>query len=465
MLAALPAAVVPPPQDDPPQGSGCEWWNLVCQGGEQVADSGLAAITHAMINGLVSLFGQITKIVDESTRVPLADTGYRDTYYGFARLAVPLIAVVFFLALISAAVRRDPRALARATVGIGVAGIGGAVYVIFAQFLVALDDWLAHGVVSVTGADFGNEMADLTDKFKVMGAAGPLAADALMLGLMGISLVAGIFLWIVLLLRKIAILVVVAFAPLLIVGWMWPPTRSWSRRATEVLIALVFSKSVIYMIFGIGMSMLFRSHQSLSDFVGAVVLLCGACFAPIVMLRLVHFAADSHLAGDMFGNLSAGASPTLNRVAGIPSGVHRHRMADDYASNADRGRATTSIGGPRPGTEGGPIPDGPGDGGNRAKVADGAGGGGDVGAPGSAPGAAGPPSAASTASPEVAAVVLAAVAAQKAAQAARKAGGSATDGASALGGEQTGAANPSGAAGPSGPGGPTAPPASPDGEE
>ena len=63
-----------------------------------------------------------------------------------------------------------------------------------------------------------------------------------------------------------------------------------------MLVALVFSKTVIYMIFGIGMSLLLRSNQSLSDFVGVVVLLCGACFAPLVMLRLVHFAADSHLA-------------------------------------------------------------------------------------------------------------------------------------------------------------------------
>ena len=51
----------------------------------------------------------------------------------------------------------------------GVAAVGGAVYVLFAQFLVALDDWLAHGVVAVTGSDFGNQMADLTDKFQLMG--------------------------------------------------------------------------------------------------------------------------------------------------------------------------------------------------------------------------------------------------------------------------------------------------------
>jgi type IV secretion system protein TrbL len=436
------------PPEGPAAAGGCEWWNLVCQGGQQAADSGLAAITQAMINGLIALFSQITKIVDESTRVPLADPSYRDTYYGFAQLAVPLIAVVFCLALISSAVHRDPRAVARATVGIGVAAIGGAVYVVFAQFLVAVDDWLAHGVVSVTGADFGNQMADLSDKFTAMGAAGSLAADALMLILMAFALVAGVFLWVVLLLRKMAILVVVAFAPILIVGWMWAPTRSWSRRATEVLIALVFSKSVIYMIFGIGMSLLFRSNQTLSDFVGVVVLLCGACFAPIVMLRLVHFAADSHLAGDMLGNLRTGATPPLSRAAAIPGAVHRRRMANDYASNAQGGQATTSRGGPRESAA--PTPgasNGQGDAGTPGPKAAGA----TTTAGGAESGGAEAGGAASTVAPAVAAAALAAAAAKNGARAAGTTGQRAADGASALGDASSH--------------GPTAPGASVDNEE
>jgi hypothetical protein len=280
--------------------------------------------------------------VDQSTRVPLGDPTYRDTYYGFAHLAVPIIALVYFIALLSAAFRRDPRALVRATLGIVVAAIGGLAYVLFAQLLVGLDDWLSHGVVAVTGADFGQKMTEMAQKFQLMGSNGEVAADFLMLILMFITLVAGVCLWVVLLLRKMAILVVVAFAPFLMAGWLWPPTRSWSRKATEVLIALVFSKTVIYVIFGIGMSMLLRDKQTLSDLVGVVVLLCGACFAPLVMLRLVHFATDSHLAADMVGTLRAGAQPAINRVSSVhvPHG-NRKGMASDYAS---RPHTTTARG-------------------------------------------------------------------------------------------------------------------------
>ena len=322
------------PPAAPDAQSDCDWWNLVCQGGQQVADSSLSAITQSMIAGLAVLFGQITKIVDESTRVPLADPTYRDTYYGFVGLAVPVIAVIYFIAILTAAMRRDPRSLARATVGIAVAGIGGVVYILFAQLMVAFDDWLAHGVVSVTGADFEAQMNEVAEKFELMGGTqGEVAANFLMIVLMLAALIAGVCLWVVLLLRKMAILVVVAFAPLLIAGWLWAPTRSWSRKATEVLIALVFCKSVIYVIFGVGMSLLLRGSQSLSDFVGVVVLLCGACFAPLVMLKLVHFAVDSQIAGEMVGNLRAGAQPAMSRLQkSAPHSSSRASMARDYAS-------------------------------------------------------------------------------------------------------------------------------------
>jgi hypothetical protein len=413
----LQQGVHPPTQQDD-----CPWWNLVCQGGHQVADSSLTALTQSMIHGLTALFGQITKIVDESTRVPLADPGYRDTYYGFAQLAVPVIGVVFLIALIAAALRRDPRALTRATVGVAVAGIGGLVYVLFAQVLVGLDDWLAHGIVAITGADFGEQMTRMVDKFALMGSASELSADFLMLILMLAALVAGVCLWVVLLLRKMAILVVVAFAPILIAGWLWAPTRSWSRKATEVLIALVFSKTVIYMIFGIGMSMLLRDHQSLSDFVGVLVLLCGACFAPLVMLKLVHFATDSHLAADMVGNLRAGAQPAINRVSRAHSGqAHRQQMARDYASS--KKHAGSAHGGeavvPKPGPEGGGNAGAAASKASAGSTAGGAGGsaGAAGGAGGSASGAAGASAAAGPAAVGAAGVAVAAETAKKAKEA------------------------------------------------
>jgi type IV secretion system protein TrbL len=322
---------------------GCSWWNLACRGGATVANAGMSAITRSIASGAETLLGEILKVVDSSSQVPLQDPTYRHIYAGFLGLAAPLIGVVLCLALIVAAVRRDPGTLARATVGIAVAATGGAFYIVFAQLLIALDDWLSHGVVEVTGYDLTHSIDQLAAGFhQVAGAPGDLAANMLLILLMLIMLVAGLLLWFVLILRKVAILVVVAFAPLLIAGYLWAPTRAWVRKATEVLIALVFTKTAIFTLFGIGLALLARgTDQSLSDFVGETVLMCGACFAPLMMLRLVHFAADTHLAHDAMGTLRAGAQPVTSRLAGRSNGTGSGGM-----SRTDMARSQGQ--GPRP---------------------------------------------------------------------------------------------------------------------
>src|SRR3954454_7288039 len=333
----------PPLAPEPHQAAeqGCAWWNLVCQGGHQVVDSGLSAITRTIADGANQLLGEIVKTIDESTQVPITDPTYRHIYAGFLGLAAPLMGVTLALALAVAAVRRDPGTLGRAISGLLVAGLGGALYLVLAQLLVGLDNWLSHGVVRVTGHDLTDGLTKMAAGFsQLAGPQGELTANMLIILLMLVMLVAGLVLWFVLVLRKIAILVVVAFAPLLIAGYLWAPTRPWVRRATEVLVALVFTKTAIFALFGIGLALLARgSDQSLSDFVGTTVLLTGACFTPLLMLRLVHFAAEAHLAGEMIGTLRGGMQPVLNR---LPSGATaRHDMARHAAQEPgpDQARA------------------------------------------------------------------------------------------------------------------------------
>lgn len=335
-----------------PNQSSCEWWNLACQGSNQVVDAGLGAITRATANGANQLLGEIVRIVDESTQVPLADPTYQRIYAGFVGLAAPLMGVILCLALIVAAIRRDPGTLGRAVTGLVVAGLGGGLYIVLAQMLVALDNWLSHGVVRVTGHDLTDGLSELADGFaQIGGQSGEIAANMLLIVLMLIMLLAALILWFMLVLRKFAILVVVAFAPFLIAGYLWAPTRSWVRRATEVLVALVFTKTAIYALFGIGLSLLARgSQQSLSDFVGAVVLVCGACFTPLLVLKLVHFAADTQIAGDMIGTLRGGMQPVIGHLplgggGGGGSGSGRKDMARQSAQGPtpDQARASQAT--------------------------------------------------------------------------------------------------------------------------
>lgn len=318
----------------------CAWWNLPCQGAQKAAEgaanAGMSALTESIASGAQMLMGELLKNLDASAQVPLTDPAYREVYAGFLTLAAPLAGVILLMAVLVASVRRDGATLARACVGVGIAGLGGAFYIVFAQLLVALDNWLSHGVVRVTGYDFARSIEGLADGFEaVAGDAGEFAANMLLILLMMVMLVAALILWFVMIFRKVAILVVVVFAPFLIAGYLWAPTRRWVVRLTEVLVALVFTKTAIYTLFGVGLALLARGPgESLSDFVAATVLMCGACFAPIVMLRLVHFAANTNLAGDAMNTLRGGAAPVTNRAAGAVSGLGRH----DHARSLGQGQ-------------------------------------------------------------------------------------------------------------------------------
>jgi type IV secretion system protein TrbL len=321
---------------------GCAWWNLACQGAEHAADAGMSALTQSIASGAQMLMSILVRELDESATVPLADPTYREVYFGFLGLAAPVIGVILLIAVLVACVRRDAATLGRAVVGLGVAGLGGAFYIVFAQLLVAIDNWLSHGVVRVTGYDFARSIEGLAAGFEsIAGDAGEYAANMLLILLMMIMLVAALILWFVMVFRKIAILVVVAFAPLLIAGYLWAPTRRWVVRLTEVLIALVFTKTAIFTLFGVGLALLSRgSGESLGDFVGATVLMCGACFAPVMMLRLVHFAADTQLAGDALNTLRGGAAPVTSRIptpgaAAAGLGRHDHARSQGQAPRPD----------------------------------------------------------------------------------------------------------------------------------
>src|SRR4051794_27317425 len=106
-------------------GHGCAWWNLVCQGGHQVVDSGLSAITRTTADGANQLLGGIVKTIDESTQVPITDPTYRHIYVGFLGLAAPLMGITLCLALVVAAGPRGPRPPPPAPRGLLGAGRGG----------------------------------------------------------------------------------------------------------------------------------------------------------------------------------------------------------------------------------------------------------------------------------------------------------------------------------------------------
>jgi len=115
-----------------------------------------------------------------------------------------------------------------------------------------------------------------------------------------IVLCAVVVVWVAMMVRKMTLLIAAVLAPLAFAGATADITRSWVRKWIEFVAAMVASKLLLVVIFGIGVSVLngggtagSSTTQGVTQLaVGSLILLLGG-FAPWMAIRMFHFVGDS----------------------------------------------------------------------------------------------------------------------------------------------------------------------------
>jgi hypothetical protein len=136
---------------------------------------------------------------------------------------------------------------------------------------------------------------------------------------------AAIFLCIELFVRSSLIYLVVMFAPLALATRVWGPTRSHARRATEVAVALIFSKLAIAVTLATGASLMQGAAESggnVEMIQGSAILLLAA-FMPFALLRVIPVMEGAVSAEGMargMGTKAAIAGYGASRVGDAISG-------------------------------------------------------------------------------------------------------------------------------------------------
>jgi hypothetical protein len=188
-----------------------------------------------------------------------------------------------------------------------------------------------------------------------------------------IAIVAVAVVWFALVVRKMLIIITAIFAPLAFAGGVADVSRGWVRKWLEAMLALVFSKLILILIFVIGLGVLGGMGSTsnagglsgiTSDITGLLILLV-AGLSPWMALKLVHFTGD-HMAM-MAGSAShatSGASTVIRapqKVASMKSaamslgGSQRKAMNPMDMGSADRTGnegAARDVAGPMSGTRG-----------------------------------------------------------------------------------------------------------------
>jgi len=310
--------------------------HTVCQAASGVAGSVGGAASDAVLGGLGSAFVSAANgvsaaalgVLDASTRIDLTAAWFQKNVAVIAAVTLPAVVGLFSLQVIASVLRHEPGGLSRAVVGLGKAMLGAAIALTITQTALVASDQICSFISVSAGTSVS---AAVAKALALTWLAGPQAGPVLQI-LLGLAVIVGfLMLWAVLLFRKAAIMLVAVFAPVAFAGAVWDHSRVWTRRWMEIVVALIFCKVVIVVVFVVGVSAFTgvgpstpvgapattstSSGASLSDLLVGLLLLSIAVFAPWLTWRFVHWTG-MEAASVMHGAVTAGPISGAVRATG-----------------------------------------------------------------------------------------------------------------------------------------------------
>lgn len=285
--------------------------DALCQGASEAgsavftagATSALDATSAWVASGASWFLGQVGGALGSSTRIDLSAPWFLERYRALEVLLGVVALPVVVLAVIGALLRQDLGMLVRSVfvqLPLGMLLAGAAVEL--TTLALGATDELCRAVAGPTGSVLRSLTGEVADALVGASAAGGSGTPAFVLLLAGAAVaLAGLVLWLELVIRAAAIYVAVAFLPLVLVSMVWPTLASWSRRLAETLAALVLSKLVIVVVLTMAVgAMGTRPGRDFATVVSGIALLALAAFAPFTLLKLLPLteaSAAGHLEG------------------------------------------------------------------------------------------------------------------------------------------------------------------------
>ncbi|WP_448232290.1 conjugal transfer protein TrbL [Microbacterium lacticum] len=303
-------------------------------------------LAQAMGQAASWLFQAVWAVLDTTTLVDVTGSQYVAVYNILFGVAVFLFLIFFCLQLITGLIHRDPTALSRAALGLAKSVLGSFLVITLTALLLEVTDQLCVGIVQATG----NTMSEMGDRIGLLAAglttiniAAPGVGAIVTIFLAGLAISAAAIVWFSLLIRKSLLLVAVVFGPIALAGATWDATKGWFAKWATFVVALVFSKLVLVVIFLVAIAQISAPIEadlaSISDPISGVALMAIAAFAPYITYKFLSFVGI-----DMYHAMSSEqeAKQALNRPIPIPSAP----SSGTAKKVLDGGSTGTSPGGP-----------------------------------------------------------------------------------------------------------------------
>ena len=341
----------------------CNSLNPICDVAEAIGSLG-STVTSSVFNSVASAFGNtadsainwLWQQLSTSTSISLGGANFELDLGIVVSIAAVVCLGLFVIQMTLSALKHDAGGIGRALRGLVIATVGCAITLASLEVLLGGVDDLCVGVVKIAT---GGTIATMGTK--IIGGAVFTTAIAspptiLILSLVAICAVA--IVWFALVIRKMLIIITAIFAPLAFAGGVADLSRGWVRKWLEAMLALVFSKLILIIIFIIGLGVLggmgspsgATPLSAITEEITGLLILLVAGFSPWMALRIVHFTGD-HVA-TMAGSASH-ASAGASTVVGAPQKVAQMKYSAMMLSGGRSGSVA-----PPPGSGLGPLPGG-----------------------------------------------------------------------------------------------------------
>src|SRR4051794_28255986 len=334
------------------------------------ATGALNQLTKWMTDAATWTTKQIAAGIQKTSTPELQSSWYKQRFGSMAALGLGLAALVAMMALASAAIRRDPEALGATVYGMLRAGLGTGLVLVLTVLAVGVADEISNAIATDTmgkgAAQFWNDVGDSWGKDNFAGFGS--AAIAFLFAFF--QVIAGLLVWIEMLLRSAAIYISVLFLPAALAASIWPPLREWESRLVKVLFVLIAMKPVIITVLALAghaaaAAITGEARGDVGVMLAAIVIFALAACVPWALMTLVSMSAD--------GAWSARAAHHGARE-GMSSGTSK--VGGSLGSARSAGSRMQGLRGNGGGSGGGEAGGGPGGGGGPGKTGGPAGGGG-----------------------------------------------------------------------------------------
>jgi hypothetical protein len=304
-------------------------------------------LAHTLAASAAWFFEAVWTVFDTTTLVDVTGAQYTQVYNLLFGVALFVMLVFFCLQLITGLAHRDPTALARAAVGLAKSVLGSFVAIALTATLLEITDQLAIGIVQATGntmTGMGDRIALMATGLAAINIATPGVGAIMTIFLAGLAIAATAIVWFSLLIRKALLLVAIVFAPIALAGFSWDATRGWFGKWVAFVVALVFSKLVLVVLFLVAVNQtaapIDLDLASISDPVAGVVLMLVAAFAPYMTYKFISFVGV-----DMYHAMSTEqeAKSALNRPVPVPVTPAAAKSAKSILDGGGTGASSGSV--------------------------------------------------------------------------------------------------------------------------